>query len=381
MLPIKPMRKRTQHRLALRMKQISTESKAFFEFLFYYSKKKLITSSVRFEKNKNTMVKFFLMKRGRYNRPFLHLTTMGVLGIGVLVAPFLAETYPIFASQEGNIKLVAAATDKQSVLVGEEVFETKVSAKPRDEVITYRVERGDTLTTIANKFGISEDTIRWANGMTNDNLSIGEELQVLPVSGISHKVAEGETVYTIAEKYRTEPQKIADFPFNEFAGNGETLALVTGQLLVVPDGIKPSAKPSIKRQVYVAQGPVSVASGGYTYPVRGGISQFYSWYHPGLDITADVGTPIVAAHSGTVTSIHLGTWDGGYGNNVWISNGNGIESHYAHMSGSNVAVGQRVVGGRTIVGWIGMTGRTTGPHVHFEMRQGGSYVNPSGYVR
>lgn len=375
------MHKRTQQRLAVRIKEITTEAKAFFEFLFYYGKKKLITSSVRFEKNKNALVKFFLMKRGRYNRPFLHLTTMGVLGIGVLIAPFLADTYPIFAAQQQNLDLGSSSAQKQSVLVGEEVFETEVSQKPRDKVIKYRVERGDTLTTIAKKFGISEDTIRWANDLKTDDLSIGDELDILPVTGMSHKVAEGETIYTIAKKYNTEPQKIADFPFNEFAGNGETLALVTGQILVVPDGIKPSEKPVIRRQVYVAQGPVPVATGGYTYPVRGGISQFYSWYHPGLDITAPVGTPLVAAHSGTVTSVSVGTYDGGYGTNLWISNGAGIDSHYAHLSGVNVSAGQRVVGGQTIIGWIGMTGRTTGPHVHFEMRSGGSYVNPLGYVR
>lgn len=375
------MHKRTQHKIALRVKNITDEAKAFFDFVFYYFRKKVVTSSVRFEKNKNQMVKFFLMKRGRYNRPFLHLTTMGVLGVGVAIAPFLADTYPIFASQQPNLQLASSAEEKQSVLVGEEVFQTEVSQKPRDKILTYRVERGDTLSTIAKKFGISEETITWANDLKGDTLSIGDELKIMPVSGVSHKVESGETIYTVAKKYDTEPQKIADFPFNEFAGNGETLALVTGQILIVPDGIKPSEKPVIRRQLYVAQGPVPVASGGYTYPVRGGISQFYSWYHPGLDITAPMGTPLVAAHSGTVTSVSMGTYDGGFGTNIWISNGNGIESHYAHMSNVNVSAGQRVIGGQTIVGWIGMTGRTTGPHVHFEMRAGGSYVNPLGYIQ
>lgn len=379
------MHKRTQHRLAVRIRAITGETKEFFDFVFYYFKKKVITFSVRFEKNKNKMVKFFLMKRGRYNRPFLHLTTMGVLGVGVLIAPFLADTYPIFASQQPNLKLAASSAEKQSVLVGEEVFQTEVSQKPRDKIITYRVERGDTLSTIAKKFStkynpISEDTIRWANNLRSDSLSIGDELKILPVSGISHTVASGDTIYTVAKKYNTEPQKIADFPFNEFGGNGETLDLVVGAVLIVPDGIKPSERPVMKRQLYVAQGPVPVSSGGYTFPLRGGISQYFSWYHPGLDITAPVGSPIVAAHSGTVTTVSIGSWDGGYGTNVWISNGNGIQSHYAHMSGVNVSGGQRVIGGQTIVGWVGMTGRTTGPHVHFEMKSGGGYVNPLGYV-
>src|SRR5579872_6328782 len=105
------MHKRSSHRTALWVTNALREIKEFSEFLFYYAKKKLINFSVRFEKNKNTLVKFFLMKRGRYNRPFLHLTTMGVLGVGVLIAPFLADTYPIFAAQN-----TTPALDRKSVV-------------------------------------------------------------------------------------------------------------------------------------------------------------------------------------------------------------------------------------------------------------------------
>lgn len=354
---------------------------SFFEFLIYYIKRKILSFSVMFEKNKNRIVKLFLMKRGRYNRPFLHLTTIAILGVGVLIAPFLSETFPIFDQQVSALDLANAASEQQSVLVGEEVFETKVSDKPRDKIIDYTVQKGDTISTIARKFGISEETIRWANDLSGDNVGIGDTLKILPVSGVAHKVESGDTVYTIAKKYNTEAQKLVDFPFNEFA-NPETFALVTGQMLIVPDGIKPSEQPRyVRPQTYVAQGPVPVASGGYTWPVRGGISQYFGWYHPGLDITSPVGTPIYAAHSGTVTRVSIGTWNGGFGTDMYISNGAGIESHYAHMSGVNVGVGQRVVGGRTVVGWVGMTGRTTGPHIHFEMRAGGSPVNPLAYIR
>lgn len=375
------MHKRSSHKFIWWVHSVAGETKTFFEFLFYYGKKKLINFSVRFEKHKNKLVKFFLMKRGRYNRPFLHLTTMGVLGVGVLVAPFLADTYPIFASQKDNLAFASSSAEKQSIQTGDDVFQTDISSKPRDKVITYKVGQGDNLATIAKKFSISEDTIKWENNLKDDSLSIGDELRILPVTGIAHKVEAGDTIYTVAKKYNTEPQKIVDFPFNEFAGNGENFALVTGQMLIVPDGIKPSEQPTVKQQVYYAQGPVPAASGGFTWPVNGGVSQFFSWYHPGLDITSPVGTPIVAAHSGTVTRVSVGTYDTGYGTNVWLSNGQGIESHYAHMQAVNVSVGQRVVVGRTIVGWIGMTGRTTGPHVHFEIRQNGTYVSPLNYVQ
>jgi murein DD-endopeptidase MepM/ murein hydrolase activator NlpD len=355
----------------------------FFEFLFSYLKRKVILFSHHFEKNKNYLVKFFLMKRGRYNRPFLHLTTMGVLGIGVLIAPFIADTYPIFAQQNAAELNIASPQTQQSIIVGENVFETDISEKPRSEIITYRVQGGDTISTIAKKFNIDTDTIRWANDLTSDSLTVGDELKILPVSGIAHKVVPGDTVYTIAKKYSTDAQKIVDFPFNDFA-NPETFTLVEGQMLIVPDGIKPSERPSSPRRqpVYVATGPVkSVSGGGYTWPLRGGISQYASWYHMALDITAPYGTPIVAAQNGTVTRVSVGTYDTGYGNNVYVDNGAGMGSHYAHMSSVNVSVGQQVVAGSTIIGWVGLTGRTTGPHLHFEILRNGSLVNPLSYLQ
>jgi len=377
------MHKRTSALSQIR-KIIFHELASFFEFFFYYLKSKIISFSVVFEKNKNRLVKLFLMKRGRYNRPFLHLTTIGFLAVGVLIAPLLSDTFPIFTQKAAAIDL-ATPSAKQSVLAGEEVFQTPVSDKPRDTIIDYTVEKGDTVSTVAKKFStkdnpLSENTIRWANDLSGDNLNVGDTLKILPVAGIAHKVEAGDTVYSIAKKYNTDPQGIVDWPFNEFA-NPETFALVTGQILIVPNGIKPSEQKYIKPQVYIAQGPVPVATGGFTYPIRGGISTFFSFYHPGVDITSPYGTPIVAAHNGTVTEVHVGTYDTGYGTNVYISNGAGIVSHYAHMSGVNVSVGQQVTGGRSVIGWIGMTGRTTGPHVHFEIRQNGAAVNPLGYVQ
>lgn len=353
----------------------------FLEFLTFYMQRKVVRYSYRFEAGKNRIVKFLMMKRGRYNRPFLHVAAMTLIGIGVLIAPYLADTYPVFSPQNSFTQRIAAAEpERQSVIAGEDVFQTAVSQKPRDKIITYTVQTGDTLSSVARKFGITTDTIRWANDMTNDNLAVGDELKILPVTGISHKVGQGDTVYTIAKRYDTDAQKIVDFPFNDFA-NPETFSLVAGQLVIVPDGIKPSEKPVIKRQTYIAQGPVPVAGGGFTWPLRGEVSQFFTWYHPGVDITNPIGTPLVASHNGTVTRVNIGTWDGGYGTSVTISNGAGIESHYAHLSGVNVSAGDGVTGGRTVIGWVGMTGRTTGPHVHFEIRQNGGFVNPLNYLQ
>lgn len=348
----------------------------FLIFFIGFLKTKIINFSIIFEGNKNVLVKFFMMKRGRYNRPFLHFATLFVLTIGVIVAPFLASTYPVF-SENSNTAKIASPLTNQSIIVGENVFATKISDKPRDKVLKYTVAKGDTLSTVAQKFGVSTNTIKWENDLISDTLNVGNVLDIPPVTGVVHKVVRGDTIYTIAKKYDTEPQKIADFTFNDFA-NPETFSLIEGQILYIPDGIKPSQQPYIRRQVYIASGPssTSFSVSGFTWPLHGLITQFASWYHMALDIAAPLGTPIVAAKSGIVTSVSVGSYDGGYGNNVIVDHGAGYTTHYAHLSSVNVNAGQNVVGGSTVIGWNGLTGRTTGPHLHFELRQGGSLINP-----
>ncbi len=360
------------------IKTLVQDISSFFRYFTYYIRKKLINFSIRFEKNKNTLVKFFMMKRGRYNRPFLHLTTMGVLGLGVLIAPYLADTYPILSTQAKALDLSVSDNKTQSIIVGQDVFQTNISDKPRDKVINYTVEKGDTIETIAKKFGISSDTIRWENDLSSDDLSIGQELDILPVTGIAYKVQEGDTIYTIAKKFQTDPQAIVDYPFNNFT-NQETFGLVTGQQLIIPDGVKPSEQKAAKPQVYIAEGPVPVARGGWAWPVSGIITQYASWYHMALDIAGPVGTPVAAAHAGTVSRVSSGTYDTGYGDNVLIDDGDGITTHYAHLSCITVNVGQQVGAGQQI-GCRGNTGRSTGPHTHFEIRVNGTLVNPLLYV-
>lgn len=378
-------------RLAATIRKVGDHFFEFGEFFFfYYLRRKVFAFSHTFEKNKNHLVKFLLMKRGRYNRPFLHITTMGVLGIGVLVGPYLADTYPVFTQQaKANTDLANAENQQQSIDMNENVFSTDTSLKPRDKVITYTVQKGDTISTIAKKFGITTDTIKWENDLDSDTIAVGDELKIMPVTGIQHKVSKGDTVYTIAKKYDTVAQKIVDFPFNEFA-NPETFALVEGQMLVVPDGIKPDVSENVRniikqqQRTFFAQGSApAVSAGAFAFPLPSntGISQYPTWYHMALDITAPTGTAVVAAHNGTVTQVSIGAWDGGYGTNVWISDGQGAETHYAHMSQINVSVGQSVVGGKTVLGLSGNSGRSTGPHLHFEVRKNGALQNPLSYLQ
>jgi murein DD-endopeptidase MepM/ murein hydrolase activator NlpD len=376
------MTKRKLIAVFLPLRKLISTIPEFVSFSSSYIKGRIVSFSGIFEANKNILVRFFTMKRGRYSRPFLHFATMMALTIGVIIAPFLASTYPVFSQNATNAAKIASSSQSQSITVGENVFQTQVSQKPRDKVITYTVQKGDTISTIAEKYGISTDTIKWANSLSGDGLSVGDTLDILPVTGVAYKVQSGETIYSIAKKLDTDPQKIVDFPFNDFA-NPETFSLVNGQMLIVPDGIKPSEQLYIKRQVYIAQGPssTSFSSAGFTWPAHGVVSQFASWYHMALDIAAPYGSAIVAAKSGVVSSVSVGSWDYGYGNDVIIDNGDGYSSLYAHMESVNVNPGQEVTGGSTVIGSIGMTGRTTGPHVHFEVRRNGALVNPLSLIQ
>ena len=355
---------------------LATELKRYLRFLNIYLADKLLFFYQGFEGSKGILIRNVLIKRGKRNRIFLHFSAMAVLTVGVVVSPFISDTN-LFG--QGYNLTFAQSLDEQSI-TSIDVFDTKESDKPRSEIITYTVQNGDTISTIAKKFGVSEDTIKWENGLKSDRITTGDSLRILPVSGIAYKVVRGDTVYTIAKKYSAYAQAIADFPFNDFA-NPQTFSLVEGQILIVPDGVPPKETPRIMRPRYIAAGPATVSGLGFTWPVRGTLNQGYVWYHPGIDIGAPIGTPVVSATSGTVSEVYTGGWNGGYGTHVIISGSNGYTTLYAHLSGVNVSSGQQVAAGNTVIGWVGLTGRTTGSHLHFEVRGASGFLNPLGLIQ
>ena len=222
----------------------------------------------------------------------------------------------------------------------------------------YIVESGDTLSSLAEQFNISLDTILWANDLTRkSSLKIGQKLVIPPVSGVIHHVKSGDTVSEIARIYKAKTSEVV--AFNELSDEND---IYTGDILVVPGGVI----PSLSTKSAVPQTPVS--SVYFIAPVKGKVSQGLHWYNA-IDISNSCGTLVFAVAQGTVQRIAYG-WNGGYGNYLTILHPNGVVTLYAHLSEISVSSGTNVSQG-TIIGRIGNTGRTVGAsgcHVHFEVR-------------
>lgn len=258
---------------------------------------------------------------------------------------------------------------------------TLISAKPRAEVLEYTVRPGDTISTIAEKFGVSVDTISWENNLKSiKTIKEGQKLRILPVTGMLHKVKHGETIYSIAKKYQANAQAIVDWPYNTFV-NDETFALAVGQTLIIPDGIKPKEQPVVP--IYYAQVPMAgtvTGTGQFVWPTGGRITQGFRWYHQGIDIANQAAPAILAADAGTVVATGWLAAGWGYGNRVVINHGNSFTTLYAHLSQIYVSPGQGVSRGQA-VGKMGSTGRSTGIHLHFEIHQNNVAQDPLNYLK
>jgi murein DD-endopeptidase MepM/ murein hydrolase activator NlpD len=228
------------------------------------------------------------------------------------------------------------------------------------QISTYTVQEGDTLSFIASDYGVSIDTIIWANSLKDaDSIRPGMELKIPPVSGVVHKVKKGETVSSIAKKYGIGEEKIISFNFLPQEGN-----LQEGQELIVPGGkLQSQPAPSTstaKRFAYLPN-----FGGFFSWPTTG-----YDWGRihgrNGVDIANSCGTPIYATADGSVTLAKSSGWNGGFGKFEKILHSNGTETLYAHLSRLLVSVGEYVTKGQQI-GVMGSTGNSTGCHLHFEV--------------
>lgn len=269
-------------------------------------------------------------------------------------------------------------TESDNAIIKPHLVTTQPSLAGRDRIEYYQVQSGDTILGIAQKFNLSTTTILWENNLTARSLiRIGEKLAILPIDGVSYKIKRGDTIAKIAQRYRAEADRIADF--------NQTTSLIPGQTIIIPGGRPPAAPtpaPTPPAQVATPSKPTTTAvrsNSKFQWPtVHRRLTQYYTWRHTGVDIADAIGTPIYAAEDGVVET--AGWNKGGYGYYIIIDHGNGLKTLYGHNSKLLVSAGERVTRGQQISN-MGSTGRSTGPHLHFEVRLNGRRVNPLNYTR
>lgn len=375
-------------------RSIVKKIRPFIDFLIYLPKyfvkkqKKLVNLSIFLGKwlfylifkVKNYITIKLIWGRGRLTTPILHIGALVLICIVFLTGDVFQKNLIVLSSDEQDVYV----SSNSDIVPQTIVLQTSTGATNRSTVTKYTVKSGDTLSNIGQKFGVTTGTIRYANNMgESDFLRVGQELSIPPVSGVVYKVASGDTIKSIANKFAVSEQAIADF--NYLAA---PFTLNTGQELILPDAKIPqpvvasSFNPNLGNTAggydTSAYGFIPNAgsgkrgSGQFVWPtVSRYISQYFSWYHPAIDIA--VPGPIFAADAGVV--VRSGWWAGGYGFAIQIDHRNGYATTYAHMSRLDVKVGDSVERGQTI-GMMGSTGRSTGPHVHFTVQQNGKYINP-----
>ncbi len=233
-----------------------------------------------------------------------------------------------------------------------------------EQISVYVVRKGDSISQIAKMFSVTSSTIIWANDINGGIIKEGQTLVILPVSGVSHTVKQGETVASIAKKYKGDTDEIIQF---NGLTPGETLAV--GSTIVIPDGEGETHTTSgtgvATNKARGTNGPSY--AGYYIKPViTARKSQGLHGYN-GVDLAAPTGTPVLASASGDVIVNRNSGWNGGYGKYIVINHGNGTQTLYAHLSETIVGSGWHVVQGQ-VIGYVGNTGKSTGSHLHFEIR-------------
>ncbi len=245
-----------------------------------------------------------------------------------------------------------------------------------DIISVYTVHKGDSLPKIAALFDVSVNTIRWANNLKKDYTpKEGDTLVILPIDGVSYVVKKGDTLKSIARVYGADAEEIGRY-------NGLELdsELAYGQTIIIPDGEvaepkakTPTKKPATKSKLVAGVTKLVKGWGGkdlggyYIRPLTGGLRTQGLHGQNAVDMGAPIGTPVYAAADGVAIIARTGGYNGGYGNYVILKHPNGTQTVYGHMSKVLISQGQSVSRGEQI-GAVGSTGRSTGPHLHFEVR-------------
>ena len=293
------------------------------------------------------------------------------------------EEIEIIESNASSEKIMTVADAQNYVLTG------------TDKIETYKVSKGDTLSTIAEKHGLGLSKLREANPeIKGDFIKIGQELKLVKLEPIVHvmvaKEVTVEEAIPYATKYtnsselwagQTQVKKagengLREVTYKVVSENGKQVEKQELNAVVLKE---PSAKEVLRgtQQMVASRGG---GDGQLAWPLRGSITSRYgargSGFHTGIDIGGSKGTPVYSAGNGRV--IFAG-WSGSYGNLLIIDHGNGLTTKYAHLTAFKVSLGQSVERG-DLVGTVGSTGRSTGNHLHFETNVNSKHVDPMRYL-
>ena len=232
-----------------------------------------------------------------------------------------------------------------------------------DQISVYIVHEGDTLSQIAKMFEVSPNTILWANDIPRkSSLKVGQKLVILPVNGIQYTIKKGDTINKIAKNYSADADEIRDY------NDVQDSSLSVGDVIIIPNGEVPTPViTTIKKAItgIISQDSGPYIGGYYIRPAKGSKTQGIHG-HNGVDFSARSGLSVVAAAGGEVLISRSGGYNGGYGSYIVINHPNGTQTLYAHLSANFVSAGDSVSQGQ-LIGNIGNTGRSTGPHLHFEI--------------
>jgi len=328
---------------------------------------------------KDYLIRKLIWSRGRLGRSIATFFIM-IASFAVFLFGEIFSGSPLIVEKYANMDYLSTTTDIIPKLAL--ATTTIPDERKRNESFAYVIESGDTLSSIGNKFKISTDALKYVNNLTDyTTLKVGQNITIPPVAGLIHKVSTGDTLNSIASKYSVPSQAIADFNYIL-----DTSKLALGTELVIPGG-------KVPEQIYipVISDPITSRGGSSNAPADKGycvwpstvriITQYFSWYHNGIDVATPLSggmPPLLACRKGKV--IRAG-WDPfGLGLHVRIDHGDGFETVYGHMSRLDVSYGQEVDSG-DIIGLMGNTGRSTGPHVHYMVKYNGVAQNPLNYTQ
>lgn len=286
-------------------------------------------------------------------------------------------------SSQGTDNILADIMTEDGFLLKPALNSTEGDRSTANEIFAYEVEPGDTLSSLAQRFGIKKETLAMENNLWNTNsLRTGMTLKILPVDGISHVVKKGDTVEKVAKKYKVE---IEDIVRQNQLEDGEVL--LADSALIIPGAKRSVTPPTINYGTSAPSNPTMYSysgggSGRLIWPTLGSakLTQGFHGGHYAIDIGNRAKGPIFAAAAGRVIKAGYG-WNGGYGNVVIVDHGNGMQTLYAHNEKLYVTQGQYVDQGQTLA-WMGRSGRVYGPtgiHLHFEVRINGVKYNPMNF--